>query len=429
MFAKTTKKRVSVRIITLLNKFYYFKSFIYKKDQIETINGIEAYVVDIVPRKNSKPICSICGKKCSTYDHQKKVRLFQFVPLWGLMVYFRYLMRRVSCPTCGVRIESIPWAEGKSHLTKAYQLFLAKWARRLSWKETAEVFQTTWENVFRSVRSVVSYGLLNRCLEGITAIGIDEWQYNKGHKYLTLVYQINDGAKRLLSVTKERTKESLNEFFDEFGEERSSKIKYVCTDMWKNYLTVIAERIPNALNILDRFHIVQKLNKALDKVRASEAKRLVQEGYENILKHTKYCFLKNKENLTPKQEIKLVDVLQYDLKSVRAFLLKESFQIFWSYKSPYWAEWYLKKWCTRAMRSRLDSIKDFVKTIRNHQPLIMNWFKAKKAYSSGSVEGLNRKINLVTRKAYGFKSYEVLKIALFHTMGKLPEPEMTHRFC
>ncbi len=135
------------------------------------------------------------------------------------------------------------------------------------------------------------------------------------------------------------------------------------------------------------------------------------------------------ENLTSGQSIKLADVLQYDLKSVRDYLLNESFKLFRNYKNPYWAEWYLKKWCTRAMLSHIDPIKDFVKTIRNHQPLIMNWFKAKKIYSSGSIEGLNRKINLVTRKSHGFISYEILKIALFHTMGELPEPELTHRFC
>jgi transposase len=113
---------------------------------------------------------------------------------------------------------------------------------------------------------------------------------------------------------------------------------------------------------------------------------------------------------------------------VRAYLLKESFQLFWNYKSAYWAEWYLDKWCARAMRSRLDPIKAFVKTIRRHQPLILNWFKAKNQFSSGVVEGLNRKVNLVTRKSYGFRSYEVLKIALFHTTGDLPEPALKHKF-
>jgi transposase len=417
-----------VRIITLLNKFHKFKSFTYVKDQIEEVKGEESYVVDIIPRRNGIVKCSKCQTASSIYDHQRELRLFEFVPIWGMKVYFRYMMRRVNCLFCGIKVESIPWAEGKSHLTDSFKLFLATWGKRLSWLETARFFNTTWDNVFRSIKSIVAYGLANRSLDGISAIGIDEWYYGVG-KYTTLVYQLDSGEKRLLYTSKDRTKNSLYGFFDELGILRSKSIEYVCTDMWKNYLTVITERIPWALNILDRFHIVQKLNKAVDKVRASEAKRLVKDGYDNVLKNAKYCFLKNEKNLTNKQRLKLSEILQFDLKSIRAYLLKESFQLFWNYNSPYWAEWYLKKWCVRAMRSRLDPIKDFVKTIRNHQPLIMNWFKAKKQFSSGTVEGLNRKINLVTRKSYGFKNYEVLRIALFHTMGNLPEPEVTHRFC
>ena len=107
---------------------------------------------------------------------------------------------------------------------------------------------------------------------------------------------------------------------------------------------------------------------------------------------------------------------------------KESFQAFWAYTSPYWAELFLRKWCGRAMRSQLAPIKKFVKTVRNHQSLMMSWFKANKQYSSGTVEELNRIVNLVTRKAFGFREHATLKIALFHTMGKLPEPKSTHRF-
>jgi len=356
-------------------------------------------------------------------------RQFEFIPLLNIPVYFHYTMRRVDCEECGVRVERVPWAEGKSPVTKPFALFLARWAKRLSWKETAKSFCTTWDTVFRSVKQIVEYGLKHRQLDGITAIGIDEIQYGKGHQYLTLVYQINVGMRRLLFVGKERKAKTLLRFFRDFGKERCEKLKFVCSDMWKAYIKVIKKKAPNALNILDRFHIVQKLGKAIDKIRAAEVERLAAEGYdEDVLKHTKYCFLKNEKNLTKKQKTKLTDVLQYDLKSVRAYLLKESFQLFWNYKSPYWAEWYLNKWCARAMRSRLEPIKDFVRTIRRHQPLIMNWFKAKKQYSSGIVEGLNRKVNLVTRKSFGFRSYEVLEIALFLTMGELPEPEFTHRF-
>ena len=116
------------------------------------------------------------------------------------------------------------------------------------------------------------------------------------------------------------------------------------------------------------------------------------------------------------------------LRTVRAYLWKEKFQLFWEYTSPYWAQRYLRRWCKGAMRSRLEPLKKFVGTIRGHEELIMNWFRAKKMYSSGAVEGMNRKVNLVTRKAYGYRSYEVLKTALFHALGDLPIPEMTHRF-
>ncbi len=418
-----------MRIETLLKRAFWIKSFIYEGVSIQRIGRRDAIVVEIRARQNGQPVCSRCGKAGPVYDHMPDYRQFEFIPLWNIPVYFHYRMRRVDCEECGVRVERVPWAEGKSPVTKPFALFLARWAKRLSWKETAKSFCTTWDTVFRSVKQTVEYGLKHRQLDGITAIGVDEMQYGKGHQYLTLVYQINAGIRRLLFVGKERTAKTLLRFFREFGEERSEKLEFVCSDMWKAYIKVIKKKAPDALHILDRFHIVQKLGKAIDKIRAAEVKRLAAEGYdEEVLKHTKYCFLKREENLTEKQKTKLTDVLQYDLKSVRAYLLKESFQLFWNYKSPYWAEWYLNKWCARAMRSRLDPIKDFVRTLRRHQPLIMNWFKAQKQYSSGIVEGLNRKINLVTRKSYGFRNYEVLKIALFLTMGELPEPEFTHRF-
>ena len=423
------KRSYPVRIETLLNKVCRYKSFVYESVAEKHVGGRKAMVVNIRQRKNGQAICSACGTPGKTYDHMKEARLFEFVPLWNIPVYFHYRMRRVDCKNCGVKVERVPWAEGKSPVTKPFALFLARWAKRLSWKETAESFCTTWDTVYRSVKQVVEYGLNHRSMYGVTAIGVDEIQYGHGHQYLTLVYQINEGARRLLFVGHDRKTKTLLRFFWEFGKERCDGLKFVCSDMWQPYIKVITKKAPHALHILDRFHIIQKLGRAIDKIRATEIKQLALDGYdESVLKNTKYCFLKNEENLTEKQKTKLADVLQYDLKSVRAYLLKESFQLFWNYSSPHWAEWFLEKWCARAMRSRLDPIKSFVKTIRHHQPLIMNWFKAKKQFSSGIVEGMNRKINLVTRKSYGFRNYETLKIALFLTMGDLPEPECTHRF-
>lgn len=417
-----------MRLNTLLNHVYKHKSFVYSKERLETIDDQLCVVVDVEPRKNGKPLCSHCSQPGGTYDHQPNARLFEFIPIWGMRVYLSYRMRRVNCKTCGVKVEQVPWAEGKQQATKAYQIFLARWAKRLSWKEVADTFNTSWGRVYESVKYVVEYGLKNRVLSNITAIGVDEVHFGKGQEYLTVVYQLDVHCRRLLYVGKKRTAKTLLGFFKMLDQSCIDGIKYVCSDMWKAYQKVIKKKLPHALHILDRFHIVALLNKAVDEVRRTEAKTLKDNGYEPVLKSSKYVFLKNAENLTEKQEIKLKELLKYDLKSVRAYMLKESFQAFWQYQSPYWAERYLKLWCNRAMRSKLDPVKKFVKTVRKHQPIMMNWFKAKKAYSSGAVEGLNRKINLVTRKSYGFRSYEVLEIALFHTMGGLPEPKLAHRF-
>ena len=224
------------------------------------------------PRRGSRPVCSGCHQPAPTYDHLN-LRRFEFVPLWGCMVVFLYSMRRVDCRGCGVRVEAVPWGVGKHQLTKAYMLFLAHWARKLSWQETAGSFRSTWDKVCQSVEYVVQWGLEHRQLGPIGAIGVDEIQYAKGHKYLTLVYQIEQQCTRLLWIGRERTVESFEQFFTLIGEGLARQIEFVCSDMWQPYLKVIRERCSQAIHILDRFHIVAKMNAALDEVRAAEARR------------------------------------------------------------------------------------------------------------------------------------------------------------
>src|SRR6202165_1147592 len=137
--------------------------------------------------------------------------------------------------------------------------------------------------------------------------------------------------------------------------------------MWKPFLNLIALRAKNALNILDRFHIAQKLSKAIDEVRAAETKALLKKGKEVVLKHSRWCFLKNPENLTDNQKVKLKDLLACNLKTIRAYLLKEDFQNFWDYTSPIWAGKFMDQWTTQAMRSRLKPMKKVAKTIRAHR--------------------------------------------------------------
>jgi transposase len=201
----------------------------------------------------------------------------------------------------------------------------------------------------------------------IDAIGVDEIQYAKGHKYLTLVYQIDPGLTRLLWVGRERTIESFQGFFKVIGAELASKIVFVCSDMWEPYLKVIREKCSEALHILDRFHIVAKMNKAVDEVRAGESRRMVREGFLPVLKKSRWLLLKREENLKTEQRFRLRDLLRYNLKTVRAYLLKEAFQQLWDYNSPWWAGKFLDEWCRQVMRSRIEPMKKIARSLRQHQ--------------------------------------------------------------
>lgn len=413
---------------TLLNRVYKLKSFVYESCRLLERDGEVIIEVLIKARKNSKGVCSGCGYKgAGCYDHQPE-RRFEFIPLWGIKVLFLYAPRRLNCPWCGILVEWMPWASGNCQETIPYKLFLSHWARKLSWQEVANEFRTTWQQVFRAIEYVVEWGLKHRDLSGVTAIGIDEILTNRGHHYGTLVYQIDAHCRRLLWIGQARTAKTLLRFFRMFGRERSSNIQYVCSDMWKAYLKVVKKKLPKAVHILDRFHIVANLNKALNEVRTDEAKKLQKEDYEPVLKGSRWCFLKRPENLTKNQRYTLKELLKYNLRSVRAYLLKEDFQQFWKYVSPIWAEKFLDAWCTRVMRSRIEPMKKQARSIRKHKQLILNWFRAKKLFNSGIVEGFNCKAKLTMRKAFGFRTFKGLEIALYHQLGALPEPQMVHRF-
>jgi transposase len=417
-----------MRIQTILNQVEKFKSFVYGEAGLEKHKEGLALVVQMVPRKNSRVFCSGCGKPGPAYDRLEE-RRFEFVPLWGILVFLAYRMRRVNCKRCGVTVEMVPWCDGKNQLTTTYRWYLATWAKRLSWSEVGSIFRTSWDSVCRAVEFAVEWGLKRRDLSGVTALGVDEIAWSRGHRYLTLVYDISGKTKRLLAVAEERTEASLRSCLDGLGETVCKQVQYVCSDMWKAYLNVIAEKLGQAVHVLDRFHVMQMFGKALDEIRAEEAKRLVRDGYEPILKRSRWCFLKRPENLTDKETVKLSELLKYNLKTVRAYLLREEFQRLWDYKSAWWAGKFLDEWTGRVMRSRLEPMKKIARSIRTHRPLILNWFRARGQVSSGAVEGLNNKVKLVTRKSYGFRTAKVAKLALLHNLGDLPEPKRTHKFC
>lgn len=416
-----------MRVKTILNCIERQRFFVYEKIHLIREGEQKRIEITVRERHRSLGICSGCGDPTPGYDRLEE-RRFQFVPLWGIPVFFLYALRRVSCTKCGIVVEQVPWAMGKRPLTKSFAYFLASWAKHLSWAETAERFQTSWEMVYRSVKYIVDWGRERMDMSGITAIGVDEIHWKKG-KFLTLVYQINDGMKRLLWAGEDRKEETFREFFRWLGEERSKLIQFVCSDMWAPYLNVIAQMAKNALNILDRFHIAMHMSKAIDEVRAGETKSLKQTGDEVVLKHSRWCLLKRPENLTVEQGVKLKDLLRCNLKTIRAYLLKEEFQFFWDYIYPSSAGKFLDGWCAKVMRARLKPMKKIAAMLRAHRTLLLNWFEARGRLSLGAVEGLNNKLKASIRKSYGFRTAEALKVTLYHKLGNLPEPVPTHRFC
>jgi transposase len=302
-------------------------------------------------------------------------------------------------------------------------MVLATWAKIVAWKVVSQLFGFHWNTVRKAVKDVVEYGLKHRDLDNLLYIGIDEISRKKGHVYHTQVYDLIE--QRLLWSGEDRTSESLEVFFDELGEQRCENIQAVCCDMWAPYMDAIKRRLPHALVVFDKFHIIRHLLNAVDQVRKEEAKKLKADN-PDLLKKTRYIWIKNPWNLTEIQKTKLSDLEKLNLKINRAYLLKEAFRRFWDYVYPASAKKYLDKWFWWATHSRLKPMRDFAWMIRRHQDDILNYFKV--LIDNGLVEGLNNKAKVISHRAYGYRSSETFKLALYHGLGRLPEPILTHKF-
>jgi transposase len=418
-----------MQLQSILRRVHPLPGFVYDDVELEEVRSRKSLRVRVRPRRGSRGVCGGCGVKRPGYDTLPS-REFEFVPLWGIAVWFVYAMRRVNCKRCGVHVEMVPWASGKSPMTHAYAWFLASWAKVLSWQETARRFGTNWDAVFRAVKLAVHWGLEHRSLDGIRSIGVDELSWKKGHKYLTLVYQIDHGRRRLLHIAKDRTAASFGKFFDMLGEERTRAIEFVASDMWKAFLGVVRARCSDAVHVLDRFHVMQLMSKAIDLVRREEVRTLRAKGLYPYLAKTRWLLLKRPKNLRREERVRLCDLVAVNLKTVRAYLLKERFQRFWQYKAPWRATRFLDDWTRVVMRSRIGPLKKFARTLRAHRRELINWFHARGAFVAGATEGFNNKARITMRKAYGFRTIEHAEIALYHALGDLPEPRwLTHRFC
>jgi len=424
---------MQLQVKTLLNAIQHFSGFVFQDIRLHRHrDGRPSHVeIEVEPHGGIPPKCSRCLQPAPGYDRLPQ-RPWLFVPLWGIRTLFVYATRRVQCATHGVVVEHVPWSDGKRPVTITMMCFLSRWARRLSWRETARAFQTSWECVYRSVEWFVQWGLAHRKLQGVQSIGVDEIHWGKGKRadnFLTVIYQIDRDCRRLLWVGKRRTQAALRRGLAALGEEVVGGLRFVCSDMWKAYLKVIAAKAGQALHVLDRFHITMHLNQAVDEVRRAESGRLRGRPMAQKLKHMRWKLLRRGSRVRGRAKQRLCGLLRANLATGRAWMLKETFQDFWGYRSLSWARAFLSVWTERALRSRLEPMKKVARMLRSHEELILNWFRAKGEISAAVVEGLNNKIRVVTRRSYGFRAYDAMETALYHMLCRLPEPELTHRFC
>lgn len=327
---------MQVKVKTLLNQTQPIPGFCYADVRLVEGPGAPELWVEIKAHAQRQGLCSICLRPAPTYDHLER-REWQHVGLWRIVTRLFCVPRRVNCPVHGVHVEAMPWSEGKRPWTRAMMVFLARWARRLSWKETAEAFDVSWEAVYRSVQWIVQWGLAHRVLAGITAIGLDELHWRKGKKsanFLTLIYQVDEGCRRLLWVGLRRTERSLRQGLRTLGAEVVAGIRVVVSDMWRPYLAVVRKRMSHAVQILDRFHLTALLNKAVDQVRRGECATLRGGPRGKRLKKTRWLLLRPHSRVRGKARERLDTVIHSKLRTARAWMLKEAFAHFWTYHHP-----------------------------------------------------------------------------------------------
>ena len=363
--------------------------------------------------------CGVCRRRCRQVHSIREERQWRDLSMRKATLILRYRPRRIDCPRCGIRVEDFPWAEPWARVTRALGNAVAVLARELSWQGTARQYGLNWKTVAGIVRRAVQYGLRQRKRPPVHVIGIDEVSRRKGQVYLTVVYDLE--RRVLLWVGDDRTEEAVKPFFTEaMGRRRCATLRVVCVDMWAAYANLVEEYARNAQILFDRFHIVKHLNEAVDEVRRSEMRRLV--GKEKAeFKSTRWLLLKNPWNLTTDQQERLSTLVRLNLPIVRAWYLKEAFQLFWDYRQPARARAHLEKWMNSAMRSRLEPLKRFVRMLRSHLAGILAWTNIR--LSNGALEGMNNKIKSISHRSFGFRSAENFIAAIYHCCARLPLPE------
>jgi len=360
--------------------------------------------------------CPECGLSLPCRDHSEE-RTWRHLDTCQFKTFLHARISRVDCPEHGVRQVSIPWAEPRSRLTLLMKRLVidvitecatidgARRLMRLSRDETMGVMA-------RAVRR----GKARKEQRKISYIGVDEKAFRKGHDYMTVVCDSIRGTVE--HVADDRKTTSLEEYFDTLNEEQIASIKAVSMDMWQPYSLATMGRVPEAARkiVFDRFHIMKHVCEGVDKVRRQENKALAAEG-DIILKESKHLWLYSQENFPDKHRPRVESLKASNLKTGKAWAMKESLRGLWEYLSPGWAKRFLKEWCSWAKRSRLEPMKKVARMLLDHADNIVTFCNHR--ITDATAEGLNSRIMAIKRRACGYRNKDYFMMAIYFFCGGL----------
>jgi transposase len=357
--------------------------------------------------------CPHCGERGPLHDHAQE-RSWRHLDTCQCQTFIHCRLPRVNCPVHGAQQVPAFWAEPGGRFTLDFESRGIATLKECDISGAERLLQVGWDGVWGLLERAVTRGLQRKEHRIPEYLSIDEKSFAKRHKYETLVCDLKQGTVEY--VVDDREQESLEEYFSLFSKEECRSVKAVAMDMWDPFVAATRKWLPQTDIVFDRFHVVRQVTEAVDKVRRQEHKRLKEQGDET-LKGTRHLWLANPENIPGWRQEEFADLRKIELKTGRAWALKESLRPFWDYTYPKRAETFFNKWYYWATHSRLGPVVTAAKTLKNHLPNILTFFKHR--ITNAVAEGLNSKIQMVKQMACGFRNREHYKTAIYFHCGGL----------
>jgi transposase len=330
-------------------------------------------------------------------------------------MYLELEIRRVLCRECQtVKQEKLDWLADFPFYTKRFAFYVGRRCRDSSLRDVAQEFHLDWKTVKALEMQYMREQLRRVGMPGPKVIGIDEISLRKGHTYRIVVSDL-ERKRAIWFGGQDRSEESLDLFFQELGPKKSRKVQLAVMDMWKAFHNSTRRNTPQAAILFDKFHVLRHLQEALDKVRKREYARLSGKD-RRFIKGQKYTLLSRKENLTTEGRLALKTLLKANKRLNIAYLLKESFSQLWEYKQEGWARKFFENWKASLKWQRLRPYKEFAEMIERHWEGIAAFIRLEDKVSLGFVEGLNNKVRVIQRRAYGLWDEEYLRLKVLTCM-------------